>query len=920
MRKRLIMGLAFCISFTGMMCINNNAIAKEAYDDIIDEQSMQLIQSGEIVIPSEDYSFDRESIRVYLDGEEELSEDTDQQKAAQNARANDNETLGERKEACAKALYSAMMNYEADVAVAEYALTKEEFKEVISDLVNSNPELFYIGQAYGVKSFYLTGSSGTQIVKECMGFYECQSPIREKRTVSGVEREVTIGYTDIDTELIDNQKAMLEDKKNQILSVAVSDNMTDAEKAVVLHDYLALHIQYDYEAYLENKEKGTNVYAESDYDTYGSLILGKAVCQGYTLAYKYLLEAAGVENVGFASNATHIWNTVTIGGSNYYVDCTWDDPSWDTLGNVKHKYLLKGADDFTGHGIIEKSDKECSGDAFVNSFWNDVNSGIFYKDGKFYYIGQDGKLCIRNGIFNDSKVEVVDFSLNEDEYWNYVNAAKLALNGNFAFYHDKKNIYVYDYKSDKSKVLFTPETDEDEYIYGIVTEDEVLSYGTRNKNDYKDGITEQTVNSYNLPSNPFNIPIQNITVTGTDKLYIKMKDGALSYDRGKLNAVIKPSDATNQKIKSWVSSDARILTVDINGVIKAVSVGTVKVTVTTVEGPKAEKTIEVIYDGDIPAGDGTMLHYNDGVLLKDDFYTDNGKQYYLGGDGKPVKGFKNISGNTYYFDKDGVMLTGWQTINEKKYYFNSKGIMQKGCFLDYGGNRYFLDNDGKMLTGLLKISSNTYYFNSDGVMLTGWQTIPNSGMHYFNGNGAMLTGWQTIGGNTYYFNSDGIMLTGWQTIDGNTYYFAPNGVSLTVGWQTIDGKKYYFNMQGVPVKGWNKISGKKYYFDKHGVMLTGWQKIGKKKYYFGKKGVMSTGWKTIKKKKYYFNKKGVMTTGWKTIKKKKYYFNKKGVMLTGWRNIDGRRYYFTNRGVMVKGLQIIKGISYYFADDGHFVS
>ena len=37
---------------------------------------------------------------------------------------------------------------------------------------------------------------------------------------------------------------------------------TDVEKALVIHDYLALHIKYDYKAYLDNKEKGTNVYDE----------------------------------------------------------------------------------------------------------------------------------------------------------------------------------------------------------------------------------------------------------------------------------------------------------------------------------------------------------------------------------------------------------------------------------------------------------------------------------------------------------------------------------------------------------------------------------------------------------------------------------------------------------------------------------
>lgn len=924
MRKRMI-GLAFCMAFVTMYAVGGAEVNAKSVDcDLIEEQDMQLIQDGSIVVPTDDYSFDEEILDSYLEGEEtsqqEANTDTEQQLAAQAARADDNATLDSRKEACAKALYDGMINFKESVVVSEYALTKDEFKDTISDLVNSNPELFYIGQAYGVKSFYLTGTSGTQIVKECMGFYECQQPVKENRDVNGVTKAVTVGYTAIDTQLIKEQQKLLKEKKSEIIAKTISDQLSDAEKAVIIHDYIALHVKYDYAAYLKNKENGTNIYEESDYDIYGALIKGMAVCQGYTLAYKYLMEAAGVDNIGFATNSTHIWNTVTIDNENYYVDCTWDDPSWDTLGNVKHKYLLKGKEDFTGHGELESSDKECNGNQYSEAFWNSVSSGIFYSNGKYYYINSDGRLCIRNGIDNNATLTVKNLSIEEDEYWNYVNAAKLALGSNYAVYHDKKNVYVYDYDTDRSEVLFTPDTAENEYIYGIAADDNILMYGTRDKNELKDGITEQTIYTYELPSDPFNVPIEKISISGPDKLYIRMVDGQYVYDRGTLKAVISPTDATNQRIKSWTSSDSSIMTVDLNGVIKAVKAGTVTVTVTTMEGPKAEKTIDVVFDGDIIADDGTILHYNDGVLTADTFYTENGKQYYLGSDGKYVKGFQNIDGNTYYFDTNGVMLTGWQTIDGARYYFNSKGIMQKNCFLDDAGKRYFLNSAGKMLTGLTSINNNTYYFDANGVMLTGWQQLPNSGMHYFTSNGAMLTGWQTINSNTYYFDANGVMLTGWQTIDGSTYYFDEKGVSLTVGWQTIDGNKYFFNMQGVPVTGWNTISGKRYYFNNKGIMLTGWQKLGKKKYYFDKKGVMTTGWKTIKKKKYYFSKKGVMTTGWKTIKKKKYYFNKKGVMLTGWRTIKGEKYYFTKKGVMVKGAQVIKGVSYYFDSDGHFVS
>lgn len=917
MKRRVLMYM-LCLCMAGAVIVGNNANAMDK-DYVIEEENMNLIQEGNIIIPSYDYSFSQEDISAYLDSDE-ASSDTKQQLEAQEIRKNNDETLEERKQACAEALYNSMINFKESVEVSEFVLSKEEFKDVISDVVNSNPELFYVGQGYGVRSFYLSGESGTQIVTECMGFYECQSPIRGKRMIDGEERDVTVGYTAVDKTAIQSDQRKIDEIKDSIISKTITSNMSDAYKALLLHDYLALHMQYDYEAYLENKKNNTTKYDEADYDIYGALVNGKAVCQGYSLAYKYLMEEAGIENVGFASNESHIWNTVTLGDESYYVDCTWDDPGWDTLGNVKHKYLLKGETDFKNHGVIERKDRDCEGKEFKDAFWNDINSGIFYKDGKFYYINSDGKLCIRDGMDSNDGVTFKDFSLTEDDTWNYVNAAKLALGKNYIVYHDKKNVYVYNCSDDKKKILLTPEMDGDEYIYGLSKDDYTLLYSTRNVNEMDDGLTKQQIHSYEMPEDPFNIPIKDITIEGPDRLYIRMANGEKVYDKDTLSVNISPENATDQRIRSWKSSDKNILLIDINGKIKAVSPGEVKVTVETMSGNKAEKSISVVFDGDIIREDGTVLHYNDGTLVTDQFYSENGNTYYLNNDGVPVTGLKDISGSTYYFDSNGVMLTGWQTINSERYYFNNKGIMQKGCFLDYQGFRYFLNNEGKMVTGLVKININIYLFDSNGIMLIGWQDITGSGRHYFDSNGAMLTGWQEIGAHTYYFDKDGVMLTGWQEIEENTYYFDTDGVLLTVGWQTIDGKKYYFNMKGVPVKGWQTIDGKKYYFDNNGVMVTGWKKIKNKKYYFDKKGVMSTGWKTIKKKKYYFGKKGVMSTGWKTIRKKKYYFNKKGVMLTGWQTISGKKYYFNKKGVMQKGVQVIKGISYYFASDGHFVS
>lgn len=61
---------------------------------------------------------------------------------------------------------------------------------------------------------------------------------------------------------------------------------------------------------------------------YGALANGKAVCQGYSLAYKLLLRRAGVPAVYVGSDSMqHAWNMVQMENNGWnHVDVTWDDP------------------------------------------------------------------------------------------------------------------------------------------------------------------------------------------------------------------------------------------------------------------------------------------------------------------------------------------------------------------------------------------------------------------------------------------------------------------------------------------------------------------------------------------------------------------------------------------------------------------
>lgn len=114
---------------------------------------------------------------------------------------------------------------------------------------------------------------------------------------------------------------------SKVITRYISDNMSDYEKAKVLHDYLVNNMSYSYEI-MTNGSSNPHVY--------DALVLGTGVCHDYAAAYKILCEKAGLECCTVSSN-THAWNIVNIDGEWYNVDCTWDDP---VGGSLRYTYFL----------------------------------------------------------------------------------------------------------------------------------------------------------------------------------------------------------------------------------------------------------------------------------------------------------------------------------------------------------------------------------------------------------------------------------------------------------------------------------------------------------------------------------------------------------------------------------------------------
>lgn len=136
----------------------------------------------------------------------------------------------------------------------------------------------------------------------------------------------------------------IESVKNVVKAKLTGDTYRDIK---IIHDYLIDNIEYD------QKYESLGCYT-----IYGALVDKKCVCEGYSRAFKYLADMAGINNILMQGTATntegktenHAWNAVHLKGSWYLLDVTWDDPiilgRGIVFSSVHYKYFLKGTNTF----------------------------------------------------------------------------------------------------------------------------------------------------------------------------------------------------------------------------------------------------------------------------------------------------------------------------------------------------------------------------------------------------------------------------------------------------------------------------------------------------------------------------------------------------------------------------------------------
>lgn len=259
-----------------------------------------------------------------------------------------------------------------------------------------------------------------------------------------------------------------------------------------------------------------------------------------------------------------------------------------------------------------------------------------------------------------------------------------------------------------------------------------------------------------------------------------------------------------------------------------------------------------------------------GNLVTNRFVTVKDKTYFIGSDSKAIKGATVIDNTEYFFDeKTGAQVKGNFATNDK-YYDGITGALVTNSYVQVGKDWYYVGNDGERLKGSQTINNVPVYFDPyDGKQAKG--VFGDDGYFYDKDSGAKIdlgtNRYVYINDNWYYLNGEGKILKGDQTIDGVQVHFDP----------------YYGN----------QIKGE--FTDSNGYVVKANSYTSPVKFYDKDSGALV--------KNQYFNNNG-----------KWYYADAQGNILKGSQTIDGVHVYFDSYGVQAKDT-VLDGY-YYDKDSG----
>ncbi len=178
-----------------------------------------------------------------------------------------------------------------EVYLEGYSLSEAQVRTTMKAISDDRPDLFWPSNTVG---YYADDS------KTIVQVYSRLSPEEVSARLSAVRQAANDFYA------------------------TVPDGLTEYQRELRVHDFLAELTEYDADVDVDNTENNDPEL----YTVYGAMVNRLTVCEGYARAFQLLLNGLGVDCVnitGRSDNELHMWNEVKLGDLWYAVDLTWDD-------------------------------------------------------------------------------------------------------------------------------------------------------------------------------------------------------------------------------------------------------------------------------------------------------------------------------------------------------------------------------------------------------------------------------------------------------------------------------------------------------------------------------------------------------------------------------------------------------------------
>jgi hypothetical protein len=346
--------------------------------------------------------------------------------------------------ALSESINTQLKNFYSSVNISKFRLkyNNETTQKLIDILSGDLPECFHIGDSFrvGYQNNYITYLEPTYIYSKA----EYKSMLAECESAAD---------------------AMLADIEN-------NSRLTDVEKLLLLHDRIAVTCEYDYENYVNDN------IPKLSFTMYGVFAKKVAVCQGYALAYTYLLDRIGIENYYCSSNQLyHAWNVVYVNGKPYHVDITWDDPVWDVTGKVEHTNFLVSTQKLKETHKADDFDTLPTDTTYDNYFWQNSEAEFVQLNNEIYYIDvADEQIILRR--YSDKKaLYSVEHYWMANAFQRWVGGfARLAGDGKNLLFSLSDGIYRFNLNSQSATKIYTPTKSGYFSIYGFTYKDGMLVY------------------------------------------------------------------------------------------------------------------------------------------------------------------------------------------------------------------------------------------------------------------------------------------------------------------------------------------------------------------------------------------------------------------------------------------------------------